>query len=297
MKSKILFSTGIIGILLMMAGQLSFSINDSFVKLTVKEIGIDSSIYSVIFSRGIITTSLLGIYLIYFEKKNLLNILKIKEFHFRGLYEVLTALFFFSALIFLPISEVYTLLMTNPFFVTIFAYFFLKEKVGFRRWTAVIFGFIGVIIVINPQNISFNYLFFLPIISAIFLTIRDIATKPIATKTNNVEITFVTALLITIFAGFGSLIFGFEVTTSHSPFLLTSGVFVLFGYLFSVMTIFYAPLSLTASARYSVIIFGIIFGYLILGETPTYNMIIGAIIITLSGLFVIKREKEIGKIK
>ena len=297
MKSKILFSTGIVGILLMMAGQLSFSINDSFVKLTVKEIGIDSSIYSVIFSRGIITTSLLGIYLIYFEKKNLLNILKIKEFHFRGLYEVLTALFFFSALIFLPISEVYTLLMTNPFFVTIFAYFFLKEKVGFRRWTAVIFGFIGVIIVINPQNISFNYLFFLPIISAIFLTIRDIATKPIATKTNNVEITFVTALLITTFAGFGSLIFGFEVTTSHSPFLLTSGVFVLFGYLFSVMTIFYAPLSLTASARYSVIIFGIIFGYLILGETPTYNMIIGAIIITLSGLFVIKREKEIGKIK
>ena len=69
MKSKILFSTGIVGILLMMAGQLSFSINDSFVKLTVKEIGIDSSIYSVIFSRGIITTSLLGIYLIYFEKK------------------------------------------------------------------------------------------------------------------------------------------------------------------------------------------------------------------------------------
>ena len=297
MKSKILFSTGIVGILLMMAGQLSFSINDSLVKLTVREIGTDSSIYSVIFSRGIITTSLLGIYLIYFEKKNLLNILKIKEFHFRGLYEVLTALFFFSGLIFLPISEVYTLLMTNPFFVTIFAYFFLKEKVGLRRWTAVILGFIGVIIVINPQNIDFNYLFFLPIISAIFLTIRDIATKPIATKTNNVEITFVTALLITIFAGFGSLIFGFEVTTSHFPFLLTSGVFVLFGYLFSVMTIFYAPLSLTASARYSVIIFGIIFGYLILGETPTYNMIIGAIIITLSGLFVIKREKEIGKIK
>ena len=45
------------------------------------------------------------------------------------------------------------------------------------------------------------------------------------------------------------------------------------------------------------IIFGMVFGYLILGETPTYNMIIGAIIITLSGLFVIKREKEIGKIK
>ena len=63
------------------------------------------------------------------------------------------------------------------------------------------------------------------------------------------------------------------------------------------MTIFYAPLSLTASARYSVIIFGMILGYLLLGEVPSYNMIIGAIIISLSGLFVIKRQKELGKIK
>ena len=84
--------------------------------------------------------------------------------------------------------------------------------------------------------------------------------------------------------------------TSYIPSFLGLPI-VLFGYLFSVLTVFYAPLSLTASARYSVIIFGMIFGFLILGETPTYNMIIGAIIITLSGLFVIKREKEIGKIK
>ena len=62
------------------------------------------------------------------------------------------------------------------------------------------------------------------------------------------------------------------------------------------MTIFYAPLSLTASARYTVIIFGIIFGYLIIGETPSINMIIGAVIISLSGLFVINRQKKLGKI-
>ena len=296
MKSKLLFSTGVFGILLMMAGQLSFSINDSFVKLAVKEINDNSSIFSVIFTRGMITTILLGLYLHFIEKKNLIKIISIKSFHIRGLYEVLTALFFFIALVFLPISEVYTLLMTNPFFVTIFAFLFLKEKVGIRRWTAVFLGFIGVIVVINPQNIDFNYLFILPIISAIFLTIRDIATKSFATKTNNVEITFVTALLITIFAGIGSLFFGYHITTNQLPHLLISSIFVLFGYLFSVMTVFYAPLSLTASARYSVIIFGIILGYLILGETPSSNMIVGAIIITVSGLFVIKRQKDGGKI-
>ena len=296
MKSKILFSSGAIGIILMMGGQLSFSLNDSFVKLAVIEIGIDTSIFSIIFTRGSITTILLGLYLIIFEKKNLFAILKIKKFHIRGLYEVLTAIFFFTALIYLPISEVYTLLMTNPFFVTIFAFLFLKEKVGIRRWGAVIIGFIGVLVVINPQNFSFNYLFILPIISAIFLTIRDIATKTLATRTNNVEITFITALLITFFAGVGSIFFGYEVTFNQTRYILISSVFVLFGYLFSVMTVFYAPLSLTASARYSVIIFGIVLGYLILGEIPNINMIFGAIIIASSGLFIIKREKDIGKI-
>ena len=296
MKSKILFSSGAIGIILMMAGQLSFSLNDSFVKLAVIEIGIDTSIFSIIFTRGSITTILLGLYLIIFEKKNLISVLKIKKFHIRGLYEVLTAIFFFTALIYLPISEVYTLLMTNPFFVTIFAFLFLKEKVGIRRWGAVIVGFIGVLVVINPQNFSFNYLFILPIISAIFLTIRDIATKSLATKTNSVEITFITALLITMFAGIGSIIFGYEVTLNQTRYILISSVFVLFGYLFSVMTVFYAPLSLTASARYSVIIFGIILGYFILDEVPNINMIFGAIIIASSGLFIIKREKDIGKI-
>ena len=205
--------------------------------------------------------------------------------------------FFFVALILLPIAEVYTLLMTNPFFVTIFAFLFLKEKVGIRRWSAVFVGFIGVIVVINPQNMNFNYLFILPIIAAIFLTIRDIATKPLATKSNSFEIIFVTSLLITIFTGLLSIFFGFQVTYEQSLHLIISSIFVLFGYLFSVMTVFYAPLSLTASSRYSVIIFGIIFGYLILGEIPTNNMIIGAIIISASGLFLLKREKELGKIK
>ena len=87
MKSKILFSVGTIGVLFMMAGQLSFSINDSYVKLVVKNIGDDNSLYSVIFFRGLVTSSLLGLYLIFFEKKNLIKILSIKSFHIRGLYE------------------------------------------------------------------------------------------------------------------------------------------------------------------------------------------------------------------
>ena len=297
MKRKYILSAGAIGIIFMMLGQLSFSINDTLVKEIVIDNKNNLSIINILFLRGILTTSFIFLYLKFYEKKNILNIFKIKKYHLRGIYEVLTAVCFFTGLILLPVAEVYTLLMTNPFFVTIFAFIFLKEKVGIRRWSAVIFGFIGVIFVINPQNINFNFLFIFPIIAAVFLTIRDIATKDIATKKNSFEIIFITSVLITLFSGIGSLFFEFTFRIEYLPNLFISSIFLTAAYIFSVLTIFYAPLSLTASSRYSVIVFGIIFGYIILNEIPSTNMIIGASIISLSGLFVINREKKLGKIE
>jgi drug/metabolite transporter (DMT)-like permease len=297
MKRKYILSAGLIGIIFMMLGQLSFSINDTLVKEIVIDSSNNMSVINVIFLRGLITTLLIFIFLIFYEKKNILTILKFKKYHQRGIYEVLTAIFFFTGLILLPVAEVYTLLMTNPFFVTIFAFLFLKEKVGVRRWGAVAIGFIGVIFVVNPQNVNFNFLYIFPIIAAIFLTIRDIATKGIATKTNSFEIIFITSILMTLFSGIGSLFFEFTFKIEYLPNLLISSILITIAYIFSVLTIFYAPLSLTASARYSVIVFGMIFGYLVLNEIPSTNMIVGAIIISLSGLFVIRRQKKLGKIE
>ena len=296
MKRKYIFSTGAIGIIFMMIGQLSFAVNDTLVKEIVIDNTNNLSVINVIFLRGLLSTFFIFIYLKFYEKKNILSIFKIKNYHKRGIYEVLTAICFFTGLILLPVAEVYKLLMTNPFFVTIFEFLFLKEKVGIRRWIAVAVGFIGVIFVVNPQNISFNFLYIFPIIAAIFLTIRDIATKGIATKTNSFEIIFITSILMTLFSGIGSIFFEFTFKIEYLPNLFISSVFLTIAYIFSVMTIFYAPLSLTASARYSVIVFGMLFGYLILNEIPSTNMVIGATIISFSGLFVIRRQKKLGKI-
>ena len=134
MKRKYIFSVGLIGIIFMMLGQLSFSINDTLVKEIVIDSSSNMSVINVIFLRGLITTFLILMFLVFYEKKNIFTIIKIKKYHQRGIYEVLTAICFFTGLILLPVAEVYTLLMTNPFFVTIFAFLFLKEKVGIRRW-------------------------------------------------------------------------------------------------------------------------------------------------------------------
>ena len=280
----------------MLLGQLSFAINDTIVKYAVKLTKNDYSTLGVIFIRGIFTSFFIFLFIIILSKSKIYKVFTNKKSYLRGLFEVLTALFFFAGLILMPMADVYTLLMTTPFMVTLYAAFFLKEKVGIRRWTAVIVGFVGVIIVINPHNLEFGFLFILPIISAFFLTMRDAVTKEIVNRHNVLEITFVTSVFVMLFSGIGSLLLNVRIEFSNLIYIFVSSIFLCSGYLCSVLTIFYAPLSLTASIRYSVIVFGMILGYLYLGEVPSINMIIGALIISASGLFVIKRQKELGKI-
>jgi len=297
MKRKYIFSPAILGILFMILSQFSFSLNDSLVKLIVIESSNQLSLLNTIFIRGLFTTLIILLYIKIVERKNLITIVSHITYHKRGLYEVLTAICFLSGLILLPFAEVYTLLMTNPLFVTIFAFLFLKEKVGVRRWIAITVGFIGVLIVINPNKVDFNFLYILPIMAAIFLTIRDIKTKNIANDNNSFEIIFITSLLMTVFSGFGSLFSEFSLDFKSLFKIILASIFLSIAYLLSVLTVFYAPLSLSSSARYSVIIFGIFFGYIFFDELPTINMIIGALFIIFSGLFVIQRERKLGKTK
>jgi drug/metabolite transporter (DMT)-like permease len=284
------------GLFLMLLGQLSFAINDTIVKFMVKISENNFSTLDIIFIRGFFASILILLIIIFFTKNNLKTVFKNKKSYLRGFFEVLTAAFFFAGLIMMPMANVYTLLMTAPFIVTLYSYFILKEKVGIRRWAAVIIGFIGVIIVINPKNLEFGLLFIFPIISAFFLTLRDVITKEIVNKNNSLDITLVTSLLVMIFSGIGSFLLNSEIHLYNITYIFISSLFLTSGYVCSILTVFYAPLSLTASIRYSAIVFGIILGYIILGEEPSFNMIIGAMIITSSGLFVIKREKDLGKI-
>ena len=280
----------------MLIGQLSFAINDTLVKFMVKISENNFSTLNIIFIRGFFASILILLIIILFTKNNLAKVFKNKKSYLRGFFEVLTAIFFFSGLIFMPMANVYTLLMTAPFIVTMYSFFILKEKVGIRRWSAVLIGFIGVLIVINPQNLEFGLLFILPIVSAIFLTLRDVVTKEIVNKKNSLDITLVTSILVMIFSAIGSYFLNSEIKFSNLIFIFISSLFLTSGYVCSILTVYFAPLSLTASIRYSVIVFGIILGYTVLGEEPSLNMIIGALIITASGLFVIKREKILGKI-
>ena len=242
MKNFLYINNDFKGIILMLLGQLSFSINDAIVKYSVKLSSNDFTTLNIIFIRGIFTSVLIFFVMIFFTKIDISKIFLNKKFYLRGIFEVLTAIFFFAGLILMPMANVYTLLMTAPFIITLYAAIFLKERVGIRRWSAVITGFIGVIFVINPQNLQFGFLFVFPLIAAIFLKMRDVFTKGFVNRNNILEITLITSLLIMFSSGLGAIIFNIKLDFSYIFYIFISSLFLTIAYICSVLTIFYAPL-------------------------------------------------------
>ena len=222
-----------LGITYMLLCMLFFSINDAFIKyilLIYKDITL---LGQVIFIRGLCSTFILGLYL-YSKKKLTLDIIKSKPLHARGAIESIAAIFFFLGLMYLPFGELYSLLNLAPILITASGAFILGEKVGWRRWTAVILGFIGVMIVIKPHDLQFGYAFIYPLISAIFIAQRDTITRKYLEKFDSLQVVFITSLSVTIFFSFGMLLNFKPINLEIFIFIFLSAIFVTAGYYFSV---------------------------------------------------------------
>ena len=284
------------GIIYMILCMFFFSINDAFIKYILflyKDITI---LGEIIFIRGICSTVILGLYL-YYKKKLNLKVVTSKPLHLRGLIESVAAIFFFLGLMCLPFGELYSLMNLAPILITASGAFILGEKVGWRRWTAVICGFIGVLIVIDPNNLKFGFAFIYPLIAAIFITQRDTMTRKFLKQFDSLQIVFITSFSVTIFFGFGMFLNYKPINLEIFIYIFLSAFFVTIGYYFSVLTIKTANISATSPFRYTIIIFGIVLGYFVFHEIPSLNMVIGSLIIIGSGIFIILRQKKVGIIK
>ncbi|SMF73238.1 DMT family transporter [Candidatus Pelagibacter sp. HIMB1321] len=294
---KPLINNELLGIFYMILCQFSFATNDAMVKFIYQNFDEIFVLNQVIFIRGIFALFFIGIFL-YF--KNLLNfkiIFSSRQLSIRGVFEAFAAICFFIGVATLPFGMVYVLLSLAPIFMTAFGALFLNEKVRWKRWNAVILGFIGIIIVINPKELEFGYFFIFPLLSAILLSFRDMYTKNIKGNFHSLQIAFITCLVVTIFFGFLSLYKFFNFSLKEYLILFVASFFLSLGYIFSVATIKVALVSVTSTFRYSVILWGILYGYFYFGEIPNTNTYIGAVLIVISGLIIITRQKQLGKIK
>jgi len=297
MFPKFKINNELLGIFYMLLCQFSFATNDAFVKMIYLHYDEIFVLNQIIFIRGIFTLLFIILFLYIKKELDFKKIFSSAELTIRGVLEASAALFFFIGIALLPFAQVYILLSAAPVLLTALGAIFLNEKVRWKRWSAVLLGFIGVVVVINPGKLEFGYYFIFPILAAIMLSIRDMYTKNFKRNYHSLQIAFMTCFVVTVIFGIFS-IYKFYTFNSKDIFILViSAFFLALGYIFSVATIKVALVSVTSTFRYSVILWGIIYGYFLFNEIPTKNSYIGALIIITSGLIILSRQKKLGKIK
>jgi drug/metabolite transporter (DMT)-like permease len=277
---------GIIFMLLAMAG---FAVEDSLIKVLSAHFPI-SQILLILGFGGMVT--FVAIALVQGHRLFTPKLLS-WPFLIRFFSDMFAALFFISAIALIPLSTASTILQAVPIIVTMGAALFLGQMVGWRRWTAIIAGFIGVLIVIRPGFDGFEPASILALLGVVFLAVRDLATRVMAPDLSTITVSAY-AFLAMALAGVIALPF---FAPLQQPDAVEWGMFlctvVLGGlaYVAVVIATRTGDIGAIAPFRYSRLIFAIIIAVIFLGERPDMPTMIGASVIVASGVYAFWRER------
>lgn len=201
----------------------------------------------------------------------------------RSLMEGASAVTFFTALSKLDLSLTAAIFQATPLATTFAAAIFLKEDVGWRRWSAIGFGFIGVMIIIRPGFAGFEPAAFWPLITVSTIVVRDLLTRRIPKETPTTVVGFYSFVVLSVIGVIGVTFTGFAPIEGNTRFLLPIAVLLgTLGYMAIVQGFRTGDVSLIMPFRYSRLIFSIALGMLIFSERPDNLTLFGSAIIVAS---------------
>jgi drug/metabolite transporter (DMT)-like permease len=244
--------------------------------------------------RGLITSIL--VYLIA-RKMGALRSLKVvlkPMVIVRVVCEMLAAVTYITALGMMPIANASAILQSLPLVVTFGAALFFREPVGWRRWSAILVGLIGVIIIIRPGPEGFTAAALLCVASVLVTAGRDLATRSVDPEIPSLMITVVTAVSVSIFgAMLIPLLGGWKpVSATSLSHIALAGVLVLVGYQSVILAMRTGEISFVAPLRYTSLIFSALLGFFFFAEIPDGWTLMGAAIVIASGLYTFYREAK-----
>ena len=213
---------------------------------------------------------------------------------FRAICGALAIIALFYGLRELPLADVVSLTFGGPIFVTIASIFFLSEKVGIKRWSAVFLGFIGMLLIVQPAFTDLNYYYISPFIFCIFFACVAISVRSLSKTEANYTIAFYFTFLCTII-GFCSILFSKWIMPTKIDFI----IFFIMGLCGSIANLLLtqsyrlAEASLVTPIKYLSLVFAIFFGFLIWSEVPKVLTLIGATLVILSSLIIFIRESKL----
>ena len=214
---------------------------------------------------------------------------------FRAISGTIAFICIFFGLRNLPLADVVSLTFGGPIFVTIASIIFLSEKVGIKRWSAVLVGFIGMLLIVQPAFVELNYYYLFPLLFCVFFSGVAISVRSLVKTEPNYRIAFYFTILCTL-VGLCTLPYGWLMPTKFDLFL-----FIVMGLCGSIANLFLtqsyrlAEASLVTPIKYLSLVFAIIFGLLIWDEVPKTLMLAGSSLVILSSLIIFIREKKLQK--
>jgi len=259
----------------------------------IKFLSDDLPVGQILFVRGVFVCLLFSLLLRY-KKQQIIPAAAWNRWNLiRSIFEVAIAACYLTGLVLLPLATAIILVFCGPLMLTILAATILKEKVGWRRWCAVVTGFIGVVLVADLQQASLNsWAVILPLMAAFLTALRDIFVRNIPSVLSPTQIAFTTAWMVTL-AGLATLPFGWQaITTEHLGLLAIASFFIMGAYTTYIITTRMGELSFVAPFKYSSIPLAMLIGFLVWGDIPSSSSILGTLVIIASGVFILLRKKQ-----
>jgi drug/metabolite transporter (DMT)-like permease len=281
------------GIVAMIAAMTCFIFSDVFAKLASETLPVGE----VIAVRGVFSTLFSAVPVLIARTLPLLLTKFNGPWLIRVGGEMLAALGFISALAHMPIANVVSITQTIPLAMTAAGAVIFGEIVGWRRWSATIIGFLGVLLIVKPGSGDFSWWSLGAVLCVFAVTVRDIATRRLGAEVPASLITFTTAIGVTFAgAGLGVVQGGWSMPSPLATlYLASAAATVSSAYYFSILAIRKAPLSVVAPFRYTIIPLSLIAGYLVWNTVPDSSALLGIAIIAASGLYTFLRQQRTQK--
>ena len=281
------------GILLMLISMAAFAVGDTFVKISGSFLS-PSQIMFYLISGGLIIFTLIAL-----SKGERLRdrrafspILLI-----RYSAEMLGLVAMIMGLTKIPLSVVGTVTQASPILVAAGAVIFFKEAVSWRRWSSIIIGFFGVVLVIQPTGQSLDFAVIWPVVALVAFSVRDLVTRLTPSDIPSASIATFTMIAAFPFTVAWVFFSGQKFFPPGIDWAVVAGMIILgsIGYLLLITSLRIGDLSAIMPFRYSRIVFLLILGVLVFGERPTLSMLAGSALILISGLYIMWRERIVTK--
>jgi S-adenosylmethionine uptake transporter len=279
------------GAAFMAVSMAGFALNDGLMKAVMA----DLPLFQAVFLRGVMATALIaalaatrGAFAQRFPMRDRPVLLM------RSLGEIGSTICFLTALFHMPIADATAILQATPLSVTLAAAIFLGAPVGWRRWTAILVGFAGVMLIVRPGGAGFDAAALWAVAAVGFITLRDLSTRFFSPGVPSLLVALVTSGAITLVAGLLSAAGAWvELDPDHWIRLAAAAGFLFVGYLFGVMSMRVGEIAVVSPFRYTVLIWALLIGALAFGQLPDGLTLTGAAIVVATGLYTLWRERRV----